>query len=109
MADCLYCYFLRVFEKMSIGDLVLSHKLQETRHSRKIPCRIIGSISISGSDYEAFSKDISRPLWRNLNLTQESTAGIDGIWNCIKIQCPNSITLLLYTAGECYPLYVALL
>ena len=109
MADYLYCSFLRVFEKMSIGDLILSHKLQEARHSRKIPCRIIGSISISSSDYEAFSKDISRPLWRYLSLTQESIAGTDGIWNCIKILCPNSITMLLYTAGECYPLYVALL
>lgn len=104
----LFCHFSKVNETTTLADLLKAGKEHKKRGLKEVPYRIIGTIKPSKSEFVARTKKISSPIVGCEELSKNSTTDSDGVLNCIEIINPDlKIKIIVYTAGEFYPLYAA--
>lgn len=104
-----YCRFFKVDCNTNWLALKEKARLHESNMKKKIPYRILASIVLSQDEFEKLCKNIQLPHCSYMEFATRSIAGLDGIWNCILV-CGNNRKqeLIIYTAGQIYPLYVGI-
>lgn len=107
-------YFAKVSQTMSWDELKLNISKQKENDRTPLPYEILTEIFISTSDFEKLSVCLSKTsllvssLYRSYAV--RSVADSQGIWPCILIRCADhSKNILVYTAGNLYPLYASIL
>lgn len=107
-------YFSKVSQTMSWDELKLNISKQKANDITPLPYEILTEIFISPSDFGKLSVCLSKTsllvssLYRSYAV--RSVADSQGIWPCILIRCADhSKNILVYTAGNLYPLYASIL
>lgn len=103
-------YFSKISKKTSWNMLEDSILLQQKRNCKPLPFTIIAYIDITATEFDELSQNILKKNEYYSQYTSLSIASLHGIWQCIFIQCiHDSRNLLLYTAGNKYPLYASII
>ena len=103
-------YFAKVSDSMSWD--VLKEKIEEQKRNKAQPLTfaIIAKVNISSIDFDKLALSIRKANALYAPYTTLSIATLEGIWNCILIKCFNdSRNILIYTAGNIYPLYASII
>lgn len=104
-----FCHFSRVYQGTSWTDLTANMQLQVTRSCKKLEYHSLIQIEVDPSEFNQICNDVSITQSCYRKYTKQSLATLDGKWQCITIK--NRQTgqkLILYTAGQTYPLYAAI-
>lgn len=103
-------YFAKVSNSMSWNKL--KAKIIELKNSKAtpLPFIIVAKVNVSFIEFDNISLSISKPNIHYAPYTTLSVATLQGIWNCILINCiDDSRNILIYTAGNLYPLYASII
>ena len=89
-------------------DLLNATNEHKKKDLKETPYRIIGTIRPSRPEFAAIADRIGSVFIDYHELSKNSTTNSDGVMNCIEVVDPDfRIKMILYTAGERYPLYAA--
>lgn len=103
-------YFVKVSTCMSFNDLkekINEHKRNKTK---PLPFSVVAKITISSLDFDTISLSIKKPNIKYIPYTNLPISTSQGELNCILIQCEDdSRNILIYTAGNIYPLYASII
>ena len=103
-------YFSKVSHTMSWNELKLNISKQKKNDIKPLPYEILIEIFISPCDFDKLSICLSKAPLLYKPYAAQSIATSQGIWTCILIRCfTNSKNVLIYTAGNIYPLYASIL
>lgn len=103
-------YFSKVSNTMSWNELKSNISEQKKHGLKPLPYEILTEILISPSDFDKLSICLSKSNLLYKPYATLSVATSQGIWPCILIKCfDNSKNILVYTAGNIYPLYASII
>lgn len=103
-------YFCKVSPSISWNELQANINKQKQNKAKPLPFIIVAKIDISALEFNNLSLSLSKPNMIYAPYATLSVATLQGIWNCILINCfDNSRNVLLYTAGNIYPLYASII
>lgn len=103
-------YFSKVSNSLSWNELKEKIIEQQKNMIKPIPFIIIAKIEIPSIDFDNLSLSIQKINLKYLSYATLSIATLQGVWNCILIKCiDDSRNILIYTAGNIYPLYASII
>lgn len=103
-------YFSKVSDTLSWNILKANIAQQKKCGLKPLPYELLAEIQISSLYFEELSTSISKPNLLYKPYAALSVANSQGIWACLLIKCfDNSKNVLLYTAGNIYPLYASII
>lgn len=103
-------YFAKVSKSMSWSELKEKIIEQKRNQAKPLPFIIAVKIGVSSIDFDNLSLSIQKPNIQYAPYATVSIATLQGVWNCIFIKCiEDSRNILIYTAGNLYPLYASIL
>ncbi len=103
-------HFSRVDRNTTWNILYNTINSQIKNGCKPIPFAILTEIYITEIEFDELSLSLAKPHDYYFKYTDQSVANSSGIWKCIFIKCvANSKNVLLYTAGNIYPLYASIL
>lgn len=103
-------YFVKVTDSMSWNQL--NEKIEKLKRKGIKPLRFItvAKIVVSSKDFDNLAISIKKYNTLYAPYTHLSVPTNHGIWNCILLMCfGESRNILIYTAGNLYPLYASIL
>lgn len=103
-------YFAKISTPMSWKELRDKIINQKRNKSTPLPFIIAAKVNIPSIDFDNLSMSIQKPNILYAPYATLSVATLQGIWNCILIKCiDDSRNVLIYTAGNIYPLYASII
>lgn len=103
-------YFVKVSKSMSWNDLTQAICEQKKNKAKPLPFTLATTVNITVTDFNAICQSLQKPNTHYVAYTPLSVATSKGIWKCILINCiGDSRNILIYTAGNIYPLYASIL
>ena len=104
-----FCHFSKIFAGTTWEDIKVNNKLQSSKNCKMIEYKELAIISVEQSVFNLICMDISKPQYCYQKYCHESCADSTGKWNCIIIECiQTKQKIIMYTAGQTYPLYAAI-
>lgn len=103
-------YFVKVSKSMSWNELKEKINKQKNNKTKPLPFIISKIINVSSMEFDNLSPSLQKTSILYTSYTALSVATLQGIWNCILIKCiDDSRNILIYTAGNIYPLYASII
>ena len=103
-------YFAKVSDSMSWNELKEKIIIQKKNKVKPLPFIIVAKVNISSTDFDNLSLSIKKPNIQYAPYVTLSISTLQGVWNCILIKCiDDSRNILIYTAGNIYPLYASII
>ncbi|MCH5263428.1 MAG: hypothetical protein J1F42_10975 [Lachnospiraceae bacterium] len=103
-------YFAKVSDSMSWNELKEKIIEQKRNKAKPLPFIIVAKVNISSIDFDNLSMSIKKSNIQYAPYATLSVAALQGVWNCILIKCiDDSRNVLIYTAGNIYPLYASII
>ena len=103
-------HFSRIYDNTTWQDLQNTVKQQQLNGCTPIPYNILVEIPISTEEFDFFCNSLIKASKYFKRYATQSVIDSQGIWNCIVLKCAtDSRNLILYTAGNHYPLYASII
>ena len=105
----LYCRFFKVNQDTNWDTLSKCSRIHEQNMRKTLPYKILDTLVVPQSEFNNICDKIYLSHLAYKELASKSVAGLDGIWSCI-VLCgdKDSRKLIIYTAGQIYPLYAGI-
>ena len=99
----------RIYEGITMSDLLTARERQSKSHCRRIEYSQIAKVVVDEAEYMNICNDLSAPRECFRPYAHMSRTTKNGIFKCIVIESEMSTQqIILYTAGQAYPLYAAI-
>ncbi len=103
------CRFFKVNQRTNWASLSESSQLHALNMRKELKYKVLTTIIVSHNQFDSICEKVYLPNPIYKEFAPMSVANLDGIWNCIVICEQNkSRKLIIYTAGQMYPLYVGI-
>ncbi len=103
-------HFSRIYDNTTWQDLQNTVKRQLLNGCTPIPYNILAEIPISAEEFNYLCNSLLKANKYVKRYSSDSVIDSQGIWNCIVLKCiTDSRNLVLYTAGNHYPLYASII
>lgn len=102
-----FSHFSKIHKGITWAEVKQNQRLQIQNKCKKIKFAEVTSVPIDEIEFNKLCSDLSIMLPCYITHGRYSITDCNGIWNCIVIKkIKSSDKIIIYTAGEIYPLYV---